>query len=142
MSVGAICVRTVHVVRPEESVLDASRLMRDHAVGTVVAVGASGRPLGILTDRDVAVRCTAEARDPEKTEVRDVMSGPVSGVPEATPIEDALQRMADLGTRRLLVVDREGMLVGILALDDVLELLGEEIVSIGRLVRRAPRAAV
>ncbi|MDJ0851423.1 MAG: CBS domain-containing protein [Myxococcota bacterium] len=140
MSVGAICTRVVQVMDPQETVLDAARLMQKEEVGTVVVVGPGRRPLGIVSDRDVTVRCVAEGRDPAATPLREVMTGPVAGVSEATPIEDALQRMAGMQTRRLLVVDREGALVGVLSLDDVLELLAEEAVSIGRVVGR-PKGA-
>ncbi len=134
MSAGAICTRLVHVVGPQETVLQAARLMQKEGVGTVVVVGDGRRPLGIVSDRDVAVRCVALERDAATTTVRELMSGPVAGVSESTPIEDALARMATMHTRRLLVVDREGALVGVLSLDDVLELLAEEAVSIGRVV--------
>jgi CBS domain-containing protein len=135
-------VRTVQVVGPADSVLEAARVMRESDVGTVVVLGGGRRPVGILTDRDVMIRCVAEGLDPAATPVREVMTGPVSGVNESMPIEDALQHMAGLHTRRLIVVDAEGGLVGILALDDVLELLSEEVASIGRLLaHRAPRGA-
>ncbi|MEN8161390.1 MAG: CBS domain-containing protein, partial [Myxococcota bacterium] len=88
------------------------------------------------TDRDVALRCVAQARDPDTTPVGSVMSAPVTSVHESAPIESALERMAGAQARRLVVVDDEGRLVGILALDDVLELLAEEFTSVGRLLQR------
>jgi CBS domain-containing protein len=111
-------------------------------VGTVVVVGDAKRPAGILTDRDVALRCVAEGRDPDVTTVGDLMTRPAACVEESTPIESALARMAGAHARRLVVVDDDGGLVGILALDDVLELLAEEAATIGRLVgERARRQA-
>jgi CBS domain-containing protein len=96
----------------------------------------------VLTDRDIALRCVAEGRDPETTAVAALMSAPALCVHESTPIESALARMAGAPARRLVVVDDAGQLVGILALDDVLELLAEEAASIGRLLagrrRRRP----
>ena len=136
MSAGAICTRLIQIMSPDDSVLEAARLMQKESVGTVIVVGDGRRPLGIVSDRDVTVRCVAEGRDPAGTTVRQLMTGPVAGVSETTPIEDALRRMASMQTRRLLVVDREGALVGVLSLDDVLELLAEEAVSIGRIVAR------
>jgi CBS domain-containing protein len=64
------------------------------------------------------------------------MSAPATCVHEATPIETALARMAGVRARRLVVVDDDGRLVGILALDDILELLAEELTSIGKLLRQ------
>lgn len=136
MSVGRICVRSVVTADPEDTVWEAARRMKDHGVGTLVVLGSGGIPAGILTDRDVVVRVVAEGLDPEATAVEDVMTAPVHDVQEATPIEDALELMASAGTRRLVVTDGDDRLVGILALDDTLELLAEEVESVGKLLRR------
>ena len=140
MAVGAICVRSVQIASPEETVRAVARRMAKAGVGTVVVLGEAQRPVGILTDRDITLRCVAEARDPDATEVAAVMTAPISCVHESTPIESALARMAGVHARRLAVVDDEERLVGILALDDVLELLAEEVATIGRLLaQRAER---
>jgi CBS domain-containing protein len=140
MSVGAICVRSVQIASPEESVRAVARRMAKAGVGSVVVLAEAQRPVGILTDRDITLRCVAEGRDPDATEVAAVMTAPITCVHESTPIESALARMAGVHARRLAVVDDEERLVGILALDDVLELLAEEAATIGRLLaRRAER---
>ena len=136
MSVGAICIRSVHVASPEESVRRAAARMAEADVGTLVVLGADRRPVGILTDRDIALRCVARGLDPESTEVGGVMSTPLTCVRESTPIESGLARMAGAHARRLVVVDDEERLVGLLALDDVLELLAEEATTVGKLVRQ------
>ena len=136
MSAGAICIRSVQVASPEETVEAVAVRMAAAGVGTVVVLGEERRPVGILTDRDIALRCVAERRDPDATDVREVMTVPITCVHESTPIESALGRMATVHARRLAVVDDDGSLVGILALDDVLELLAEEISTIGKLVRQ------
>ena len=136
MSVGAICVRSVQVASPAETVRAVTARMADAGVGTVVVLGEDRKPVGILTDRDIALRCVAQRRDPDTTEVGSVMSVPVTCVHEATPIETALARMAGVHARRLAVVDDDERLVGILALDDVLELLAEELTSVGKLLRQ------
>lgn len=142
MSVGRICTRTVILASPEETVSDAAARMEREGVGSLVVADESRRPVGILTDRDVALRCVGRGLDPHATEVSDVMTGPVHDVSEGTPIEDALSLMASAGTRRLVVTDEEGRLVGILAVDDVLDLLIEEAESIGRILRsQAPARA-
>jgi CBS domain-containing protein len=139
VSAGRICIRSVDLADPSESVADAARRMRERSVGTLLVLDAERRPAGILTDRDVVLRCVAEGRDPGATPVSAVMTSPVACVRESTPIEDALRRMAAVRTRRLAVVDDDGRLAGILALDDALELLTEEVEAIGRLLRaRAP----
>ena len=120
MKVGEVCVRDVEVAGPRESARDAARRMSERAVGTLVVVDALRRPLGIVTDRDVMVRCVAEPHDPARTEVARIMSGPAAWVREGTTLEAALDEMARLRVRRLPVVDDHDRLVGILALDDVL----------------------
>jgi CBS domain-containing protein len=114
--------------------------MAKEGVGTVVVLGPESRPVGILTDRDVALRCVAEGRDPDATSVGAVMTAPPTCVHESTAIETALARMAGAHVRRLVVVDEERRLVGILALDDVLELIAEEAAAIGRLLARRAAA--
>lgn len=141
MSVGALCVRSVQIAQQGESVRVVTQRMAKQDVGTVVIVDSAKQPVGILTDRDVALRCVAQRHDPDATPVGALMTAPPICVRDTTPIEEALARMAGAHVRRLVVVDAAGQLVGILALDDVLELLVEETVNVGRLLhRRAPAA--
>jgi CBS domain-containing protein len=140
MSAGAICVRSVQVASPDETVRAVAERMAAAGVGTVVVLDSDQRPAGILTDRDVALRCVAARRDPDTTAVRDVMSAPVACIHESTPIESALSRMTGVRARRLAVVDDEERLVGVLALDDVLELLAEEVTTIGKLLGQRARS--
>ena len=140
MSAGKICSRTVYTSTPDEWVVDAAGRMRDRGVGTLVVVDEEARPVGIVTDRDIAIRCVADGRNPETTNVLDVMSTNPSTVGEDTAIEDALSGMAGLGIRRAVVTDDAGRLAGILSLDDVIDLLAEEATMIGRLLRSQARA--
>ena len=59
MSVGRICSREVHTARPNESALEAARRMRERQVGTLVVVDGRARPMGLITDRDIAMRVVA-----------------------------------------------------------------------------------
>jgi CBS domain-containing protein len=138
MSVGRICSRIVATASPRESVRVAARRMAGHRVGTLVVVSAEGvgEAVGILTDRDVVVRCIAGDLDPDTTPIEKVMSESVHTVSEGTPIEEAIAEMARGATRRLVVTDHDGRPVGVLSLDDVLDLLIEEAGSIGRLLER------
>lgn len=142
MAVGAVCVRSVQIASPEEPVRLVAGRMASANVGTVAVLGEGSRPIGILTDRDITLRCVARGLDPDRTEVGAIMTTPVTCVRESTPIESALARMAGAHARRLLVIhDEDESLVGLLALDDVLELLAEEATSIGRLVRESAKSA-
>jgi CBS domain-containing protein len=118
--VGDLCVRDVAVATPREPAAQAARQMSERAVGTLVVVDDLRRPLGILTDRDLMVRCIAERVDPARTRVGAVMSGPVAWIHEGASVDAALDEMARLRVRRLAVVDTRERLVGMLALDDLL----------------------
>ena len=136
MSVGRICVREVDLTDPDESVRVAARRMHDRKVGTLVVCNASKQPVGMLTDRDLAVRVVAEGNDPGSTCVADVMTSMPHCVQEDTPIETALRSMRAGPYRRLPVVDKSGELCGLVSLDDILSLLTEEFNEIGALLKR------
>jgi CBS domain-containing protein len=134
MSVGSICTRVTHTAAPEETVRTAAARMDERGVGTLVVVAEGGKPIGIVTDRDIAIRCVAAGRDPDELRVSEIMSAPLRSVQEDTAIDAALQRMAGMHVRRCPVVDRNGALVGILAVDDVLDLLAEELRQVGSVI--------
>ncbi|MCB9916072.1 MAG: CBS domain-containing protein [Planctomycetes bacterium] len=134
MTIGRICSRVTHLADAHERARDAARRMKQENVGTLVVVDGQQRPIGILTDRDLALRLVAEGHDPAQVTVAEVMTAHPRTAPEDLPIEDALTRMRGFGVRRLPVVDAQGKLVGILSADDVLELVAEELGSIGRIL--------
>jgi CBS domain-containing protein len=136
MSVGRICTRIVETAAADDSVRVASNRMKVERVGTLVVLDSDGRPEGIVTDRDIALRVVGERRDPDTTPLSAVMTSPVDAINEDTTIDWALHRMADRGVRRLVVVDDEGMMSGLLSMDDVLALLIEEAQDVGSLLRQ------
>jgi len=136
MSAGKICVREVDIATTDESALAAAQRMHSRNVGWLVVVSNEQRPVGLLTDRDLVVRVIAECRDPHKTLVGQVMTQLPQTVREEATIEDALRLMRCGPYRRLPVVGADGRLVGVLSLDDVLDLLAEEFGDIGRLLRK------
>ena len=136
MSAGKICTRVVASTAASETVRAAARRMADHNVGTLAVLDAERRPVGVLTDRDIVMRIVSWGRDPESVLVEDAMTAPARTVGEATPIEEALGLMRSAAVRRLVVVDDEGKAVGMLSVDDVLELLAEEAATVGALLRR------
>ncbi len=137
MAVGEICSRDVVVMSADESVRDAALLMRNHHVGDVVVVNdANGarKPVGIITDRDVAVEIVAEGVDPDSVSVKDAMSFELVTAHEDDDTLRCVELMREKGLRRLPVVDGNEALVGILTLDDVIDLLAEMLTDIVRLV--------
>jgi len=137
MDVGNVCNHTV-VVAPKELVLsEAARLMREHHVGSVVVVedSDSGRiPVGMLTDRDIVVGVVAKDVDARTLSVGDVMSDDLVSVREGDSIFDALRRMRSRGVRRVPVTGAAGVLVGVLAIDDVLEVVADQLREIARTI--------
>jgi CBS domain-containing protein len=104
-------------VSPDTPLVEAARLMREHAIGDVIV--ASGDSLrGMLTDRDIVVRAIAEGMDPASTTVDAVFSGdPVSVTPE-TPVDDAVRLMRQHAIRRLPVTEK-GAVCGVVSLGDL-----------------------
>jgi CBS domain-containing protein len=90
----------------------------------------------VITDRDITLRCVAPGLDPDATLVAAVMTAPVVTVDEDTPVEDAVEAMARAGTRRLVVTGVGRRAVGILAMDDVLDLVAGELGPIAQLLAR------
>lgn len=136
MKIVDLCTSEVEVIAPSMPVADAAGQMAKASVGTVVVVDEIRRPLGILTDRDVATRVVGQRRSSRRTSVSDVMSDPVAWIHADRPLEHALAEMTRLRVRRLVVVDEGQRLVGLLALDDILCAVLEE----GSAVRDALRA--
>ena len=136
MSVGRICTREVDLADLDESVQVTAERMRTRNVGTLMVTDEEKRPIGIVTDRDLAMRVVAKGLDSASTLVSQVMSALPDTVTENTPIEAAISLMRRGSHRRLPVVDDNGCLLGLVSLDDILDLLSEEFQEIGKLVRK------
>ena len=135
MSAGSICSREVDTANYSETVLDAARRMRDRQVGALIVVDDM-TPVGILTDRDLTVRVLAVGLDPQATRVSQVMTPSPTTIGEDDSIQAGVSYMRAGRFRRLPVVGHNGRLVGILAIDDVLELVAGELADIGQLLKR------
>jgi CBS domain-containing protein len=109
--------RNVKVARPSNTICDAARAMAEIDAG-VLPVGDEDRLVGMITDRDIAVRAVALGKGPD-TPVSDVMSREVKYCFEDEDLEHVARNMADIQVRRLPVVDRDKRLVGIIALGDI-----------------------
>ncbi len=120
-------VRKVATVSPRAMVIDAAREMSAQAVGAVVVISDDGRPIGMLTDRDLVVRVVGEERDPQRTAVEEVMTRGTAYLSHDASIQDATEIMRDCGLRRLALVDGNGRVDGLVSLDDIVLLLGMEL---------------
>ena len=118
MQVSQILTRDVETIRPDTTVKEAAQRMRSMDVGSLPV--CDGRNLlGMVTDRDITIRITAEGRDAANTPVQEAMTPDVTFVFEDQDVQDAAKIMRDQQIRRLPVLSREKQLVGILALGDI-----------------------
>lgn len=121
--------RQVMLATEDDLVVDVARTMRDHGVGCVV-VARAGRPVGMLTDRDIALRVVADGRDPARTKVSEVVTYDPIVVDVSADIVTASALVRAHGVRRLPVVDSEGKIVGIVTTDELLVLVGRELADL------------
>jgi len=121
------------------SIGEAARLMRDNHVGCLVVIRQSEdrvEPVGIMTDRDIVIELIAKSVPIEDVTVGDIMSFALLKVTEDETVFETAQRMRSRGVRRVPVITNSGELAGILALDDILSLLGEELSLLSKLMQR------
>lgn len=118
MQIRDLMTPDVEVVRPETPLREAADRMRELNVG-VMPVCEGRRIVGILTDRDIAVRAVAEGDDPNATTVAQVMTSDVAFCYDDQPVEEAAELMEQQQIRRLPILDRDERLVGILSLGDL-----------------------
>lgn len=137
MRTGEICTRDAIVCNAATTIMEASRLMREYHVGTLVVVEdreTKRYPVGIVTDRDIVVEVIANEVPLDSVAVGDIMSREVATADESRDAFDTLQVMQGKGIRRMPVVDQTGVLIGIVTLDDLLEILAEELATMVKLV--------
>ncbi|MEF8776657.1 MAG: CBS domain-containing protein [Haloarculaceae archaeon] len=106
------------------SIAQVASLMADHEVGSVV-IEEDGRPVGIVTDRDITIELTAQGRDPDDVTAEEVMTGDVVTIDRDGGLFDLVALMAEHQVRRVPVVD-DDELYGIITLDDIDRLLASE----------------
>lgn len=141
-SIGELSTPEVVTVTRDLSVQRAARVMREENVGSLIVVdeeGGARKPVGILTDRDVVYELVALDLDADDVTVGDLMSLDLVIIEESEDFSATLRLMGEQGIRRVPVVDKDGNLVGIFSLDDVLELLTGQLEDILLLVRRQRR---
>lgn len=132
-------------VTPQTSVREAARLMEEEDIGSLPIVEDDARLIGIVTDRDVAVRVVGHGLDPDSTRVGEIASSEVFAISPEDDLDEALKLMASAQVRRLPVVVRENELVGVVAQADIAragkdKTTGEVVGAISR-EPRGPRVA-
>ena len=128
MSLVRFC-KPMVLVTEEDSVAVVAQKLRDHRVGCVI-VTRGGRPVGVVTDRDVVVRGVAEGRDPSTTKVSEIVTYDPFVLVETDGIDTAASRMREHGIRRLPIVNADGLTIGIVTADDLLIVLGRQLADV------------
>lgn len=138
MKVGEVCNRIVIHVTTDEPVRRAAELMRKYHVGFLVVTEFGDQeqvPVGTVTDRDIVLETVAPGIDPDEITVGDIIDqDPPLVADEEDELPQALDAMCEQGVRRIPVVDARRQLVGVLSLDDVLQLLSNQLGAIADVV--------
>jgi len=134
MLVEAIMQTGNATVDRDHTALRAARLMKEKNCGSVVVVDEKGRPVGMITDRDIAVKLLAEGKSPE-TPVDEIMSHPVFAVSQDALVFDTLREMARRHVHRMPVIDgKTKELIGVVTAEDALMLLTTELANISEVM--------
>jgi CBS domain-containing protein len=139
MPIGDVCIRDVVVASRETTAREAARLMAENHVGNLVVVediGGRRVPVGIITDRDIVRNVVAEALDASVFSLGDLGVRELVTTGEHQGIYECMQQMRINGIRRMPVVDGKGALVGIISLDDLIQLLAEEMSELAKVITR------
>ena len=135
MPIGQVCIHEVVVARRDTSVHEAAKLMRHNHVGDVVILDGN-KPVGIVTDRDLVISVLATQLDPKVFTVGDLLTRELVTAHEDQGVFETIQQMRLRGIRRMPIVNTLGGLVGIVSVDDLVQLLGEELSDLGRLISK------
>ena len=118
MNIRDVMTPTPQTISPQDSIQNAARIMRDADTGAIPVVD-NGRPIGIITDRDIVVRALAEGKDPRVLRAEEIMTTDIHTAHPNDRVIDAIRKMGDKQVRRIRVVDRDGTLRGIISMADV-----------------------
>lgn len=138
MTIGNYCKHAVITTSKNTSVFDAAKLMKQHNIGDIVVVDEtnSGMPVGIFTDRDIAIKIVAEEVDPRDLTVGDAMSQNLLVLQEHQQIQETVDMMCAKGVRRAPIIDKNNKIIGIATLDDLFLLFADQLGSLAKLVRK------
>jgi CBS domain-containing protein len=119
MQTKDIMTPNVECVRPDATLQETARKMRDLDVGPLPVCGDDDRLAGMITDRDIIIRAVAEGKDPRTTTVREAMTEEIISCFEDQDVQEAARTMQERQVRRLVVLNRDKRLVGIVSLGDL-----------------------
>ena len=133
MTIYTVCQTSVVSVSPHTTIAFIANLMKEKNLGCVI-ITENHKPVGIVTDRDLALRVNLTAEEKESAPVSTIMTTELRTIRKDTGIFDAVQVMKSSRVRRLPVVDMSGRLVGLITVDDIIRLLARELGEIARVI--------
>ncbi len=136
MGLVKCCREQVVAVSPDTPAVEVARIMGEKNVGSVVIVTGDNRPVGVITDRDLVVRIMAHGIDPGEIRAGEIPDRDVIAFRDSMGIYEAIQKMTAEGIRRMPVVDDTGGLIGIVTMDDIIQMLGEEMAAIAKNIEK------
>ena len=137
MNVASLCSREVVGIASTASLREAAALMCEEHVGALVVLDDSDPPkiLGLLTDRDLVLDVLGRGEAAQPPCVGDLAKGPAVGVASTASVRDAVTAMEKAGVRRLLVVDADGGVIGLVAAEDLMAAISDELAGLARALR-------
>lgn len=132
--------RNVVSVAPDTKVIDVAKVMSQENVGSVL-VCVDNHCKGIVTDRDIVVRCIAKNVDVNDCTVEQILSEPIESVKDTDGIYDCIQKMKHGEIRRMPVVDEKGNVIGLVSFDDLILILAKELNELAEAATPASQAA-
>ncbi len=142
MRIGDLCTREAYCVSSDAPLLEVVREMHRRHVGAVVVVGrgaAAGRPVGIVTDRDVVRAEMTRRADVFSLTIGEAMTVNPLVLEESCSLAQGINRLRHRGVRRAPVVDARGKLIGLISFDDVLPAVAESLTELAKLIGRQSR---
>lgn len=133
MSLRDFCRKPVVKISPDFNVGEACRLMEQNNIGCLI-VEKDDKLCGIVTDRDIALRIVGDSRDPQKTSVSDIMTPNPIRISADKDLHHLTSLMHAYHVRRVPIVDGFDTTLGIVTLDDLIALLGDEMAQIGQAI--------
>jgi len=119
MDIRSVMTANPATCTPDATLREAAQMMKQHDCGQIPVVGQDRQPLGVITDRDIAVRAVAEGGDAASATVSDYMTSPAMTVSDKCSLEDVTRVMEEGQVRRVVVVDGKGCVAGIVAQADI-----------------------
>jgi CBS domain-containing protein len=137
MTLKTICNREVLIAQKNDTLVEAAKLMREYQVGSIVVIEEQNGiryPVGLVTDRDLVIEVIAKEVNINSVTLGDVMYRDIILGKESDDVNETIKIMRQRGIRRLPVVDDSGALVGIVTMDDLIDLIAEQLKDIAALI--------